>query len=112
MDWLYAIRARREGFLDAPTDDEVAAMRAHFAYLKDAADRGRVLLAGPATDGKFPGIVVFRAADEPEARAFMESDPSVIAGVMAAELHPFRVSLVGGPVARHEARDGGEPQSV
>jgi len=107
-DWLYAIRATREGFLDAPTDEEVAAMRAHYAYLKDAADCGRVLLAGPATDGKFPGIIVFRATDEPEALAFMRGDPSVKAGVMAAELHPFRVSLLGGPLARNQAQQAGD----
>jgi len=30
--------------------------------------------------------------DEAEARKFMETDPTVIAGVMTAELHPFAVA--------------------
>ena len=39
-----------------------------------------VHLAGPATD-------------ETTARSFMAEDPAVCAGVMTAELHPFRISL-------------------
>jgi uncharacterized protein len=97
MEWLYAIRSPRGArFLEDATEEEGAVMREHFAYLKSALDAGRVVLAGPATDGLFPGIVVFEAADEDEARAFMAADPSVRAGVMLAELHPFRVSLLRG----------------
>jgi uncharacterized protein YciI len=94
-EWLYAIRSPRGAqFVEDATEAESAAMRRHFAYLKRALDDGRLVLAGPATDGRFPGIVVFEAEDE--ARAFMENDPSVQAGVMLAELHPFRVSLLRG----------------
>jgi len=97
MEWLYAIRSPRGAqFLEDATAEESAAMREHFAYLKAALEDGRLVLAGPATDGLFPGVVVFEAADENEARAFMEGDPSVRAGVMLAELHPFRVSLLRG----------------
>jgi uncharacterized protein YciI len=96
-EWLYAIRSPRgAAFLDDATEAEIDAMRRHFAYLKQALDDGRLVLAGPATDGHFPGIVVFEAADEDEAQAFVEGDPSVQAGVMLAELHPFRVSLLRG----------------
>ena len=96
-EWLYAIRSPRgAAFLEDASDEEIAAMRRHFAYLEGALDAGRLVLAGPATDGLFPGIVVFEAEDENEARAFMEADPSVQAGVMLAELHPFRVSLLRG----------------
>jgi uncharacterized protein YciI len=41
-------------------------------------------------------VAVLEAADEEEARAFMEADPAVQAGVMLADLHPFRVSLLRG----------------
>ena len=33
------------------------------------------------------------ATDETAARSFMADDPAVCAGVMTAELHPFRVPL-------------------
>ena len=96
-EWLYAIRSPRGAqFLEDATDDETTAMREHFAYLQRALADGRLVLAGPATDGLFPGIVVFEAADEDEARAFMEADPAVLTGVMLADLHPFRVSLLRG----------------
>ena len=39
------------------------------------------------------GIAIFEAKDEAAARAFMESDPAVVAGLMTAELHPFAVAL-------------------
>ena len=67
-------------------------MEAHFEYLRQATQAGVVLLAGPCLDDTF-GLVVFAAADEAAAQAFMFNDPSVQANVMMAELHPFRVSL-------------------
>jgi uncharacterized protein YciI len=97
MEWLYAIRSPRGAeFIENASEEESSVMGEHFAYLKAALEAGRLVLAGPATDGLFPGVVVFEADDEDEARAFMENDPSVRAGVMLAELHPFRVSLLRG----------------
>jgi uncharacterized protein len=55
-----------------------------------------LILAGPFLDGQAPGIIIFEAADEAEARATMEADPAVAAGVFTAELHPFRASLLRG----------------
>ena len=55
---------------------------------------GKVVLAGPATDGSL-GLVVFPHASEAEARELASEDPSVLAGVMAAEVKPFRMSLFG-----------------
>ena len=79
--------------MEDATPDERDVMSRHFEYLKRALDEGVLVLAGPATDGRFPGIVVFEAPDEATAREFMEADPAVRLGVMVAELHPFRVAL-------------------
>jgi uncharacterized protein YciI len=96
-EWLYAIRSPRgASFVEDATEAESAVMGEHFAYLQAALEAGRLVLAGPATDGEFPGIVVFEADDEDDARAFMEDDPSVRQGVMLGELHAFRVSLLRG----------------
>jgi len=73
-------------------EDESAASDRHFVHLQQACSAGTVRLAGAATDGAF-GIVIFEATDETAARSFMVEDPTVRAGVMTAELHPFRVSL-------------------
>ena len=92
--YLYLIHPLRDEFFGQPTEAEEAAMAAHFDYLKQGTQAGTVLLAGPCLDDTF-GLVVFQAADDDAARAFMYNDPSVQANVMMAELHPFRVSLMG-----------------
>jgi uncharacterized protein YciI len=92
--YIYLIHPLRHEFFEQPTEVEEAAMQAHFEYLKQAAAAGTVLLAGPCLDETF-GLVVFQAADDDTARAFMYKDPSVQANVMMAELHPFHLSLMG-----------------
>jgi len=97
-DWLYRIRPTRIAMLsDGPTQEEGAAMAAHFQYLKGLTEQGVVVLAGPTLvldDSNF-GIVVFHAEDEAAAQAIMQADPAVQAGVMHADLFPFKVSLLG-----------------
>ena len=56
---------------------------------------GELILAGGTSEpgDKTFGIAIFEAKDEAAARAFMESDPAVVAGLMTAELRPFTVAL-------------------
>ncbi len=93
-EYLYLIHPFRHGFFDSPTPDENAIMEEHYEYLKKAAERGTVVLAGPCTDETF-GLVVLRAETDQIANAFMFADPSVKKNVMAAELHPMRISIRG-----------------
>jgi uncharacterized protein YciI len=94
-EWIYVIRAARDGFAAEPTEQEQTIMSDHFGYLKGLLEDGRLVLAGPALDAAF-GIVVYEAEDEAAAREIMESDPSVRQGVMRASLHPYRSSLLRG----------------
>ena len=73
--------------------DQEKVIEAHFLRLKKGVKEGQVVLAGPCTDGAF-GIVVFYAASDQEAEAYMFGDPALVAGIMTAELHPFRISLM------------------
>jgi uncharacterized protein YciI len=91
-EYLYLIHPYRQDFFDSPTQEEEAVLDEHFDYLKEAADAGIVLLAGPCLDKTF-GLVVFQAENDEAARAFMFTDPSVKKNVMMAELHPMRVSI-------------------
>jgi uncharacterized protein YciI len=93
-EYIYLIHPFREGFFTHPNAEEEKAMQDHFAYLQKATQAGTLLLAGPCLDDTF-GVVIFRAASEADAQAFMANDPSVKANVMMAELHPLRVSLRG-----------------
>ncbi|MGA2445573.1 MAG: YciI family protein [Opitutaceae bacterium] len=80
------------------TDADHAAIGRHFAYLQTAAGRGQVILAGRTTEplDRTFGLVVFEAADEAAACAFMAADPAVAAKIMTPELHPYRVAVRGG----------------
>ena len=93
-EYLYLIHPYRDEFYHSPTPQETRTMEEHFEYLKQATDAGTVLLAGPCLDDTF-GLIVFHAENEQAANAFLFSDPAVQNNVMAAELHPMRVSLRG-----------------
>lgn len=75
-------------------EDEMVIAR-HLTRFRHASDKGELILAGRTREpgDKTFGIAIFEAADEAAARAFMESDPAVVAGLMTAELHPFAVAL-------------------
>jgi uncharacterized protein YciI len=67
----------------------------HFNHLKAATERGQVVLAGRTQEAgdKTFGLVIFTAADETAARAFMNSDPAIVENVMTATLHPYAIAL-------------------
>lgn len=111
-EFLYRIvPSRPEMLTSGPTAEEIAATQAHFAYLSAARDAGVVLGAGRTTnnDASTFGLVIFRAPDEKAAREFMEHDPAVHAGVMKAELFPYRVALWASREAVEEKRDTPPP---
>lgn len=97
FEYLYRIQPTRIGMLsEGPTPEETASISHHFDYLSRLTDQGVVMLAGRAltTDERSFGIVIFRAESDDDARSIMESDPAVKAGVMRAELYPFRIALM------------------
>lgn len=77
------------------TDADKQAVSVHFGHLKAATAEGKIILAGRTLEpgDKTFGLVIFEAADETTARAFMTSDPAVAKGIMTAELHPYSVAL-------------------
>jgi uncharacterized protein YciI len=74
------------------TKEDNAALDRHFSRFQEAAKSGQLILAGRTKEpgDKTFGIAIFRAADEAAARAFVKSDPFISAGLMTADLHPFR----------------------
>jgi uncharacterized protein len=77
------------------TPEDKAALDRHFTRFQHAIETGELILAGRTSEpgDKTFGIAIFEAKDEAAARAFMESDPAVVAGLMTAELHPFSIAL-------------------
>lgn len=87
--------ARLEMITEGPTEFEEQTVSQHFNYLKDLTDRGIVRLAGLTltNDETTFGIVIFLAKDIEGARSVAENDPAVKAGVMKAQVHPFKIAL-------------------
>jgi uncharacterized protein YciI len=87
----------RPTFAQDMTDTERAVMLEHVAYFKQHFDAGRVLIYGPvlAPTESF-GMGVVEVADEAEARAIMDADPSVTSGLNRYELAPMRVAAARG----------------
>jgi uncharacterized protein len=81
------------------SDADKQAVTAHFERLKAATAEGKVILAGRTREpgDKTFGLVIFEAADDDAAKAFMDSDPAVTAGVMTATVHPYHIALQRGP---------------
>ncbi|SFS06273.1 Uncharacterized conserved protein YciI, contains a putative active-site phosphohistidine [Microbacterium sp. cf046] len=96
--WIYRIVPTRPEMVAAATDEEAAVIEEHFGYLQALKGAGILILAGrtQVDEGTF-GITIFEAPDEITARAIMETDPAVSAGVMSATLYPYAVAV---------ARDG------
>jgi len=93
--FVYVIKMVRPELLEHMSPEQEAIMEKHFMRLKEGVESGKVVLAGPCTDGAF-GIVVFEADSEEDAADYMNADPAVEGGLMSAELHPFRISLMQG----------------
>ncbi|MBL8744873.1 MAG: SRPBCC domain-containing protein [Phycisphaerae bacterium] len=95
--WVYLITGfSRPDLIATMTDEEKQILKGHTDYIKDLTARGVVVLAGPCTDMKGPGIVVFQAVNQPAAQEIMNNDPAVKEGLFKAELHPMRLASVRG----------------
>lgn len=95
--FIYIFEAVRPELItdpDAWTEEDTRIAEEHFAYLRQATEKGIVILAGRSLDGEGPAVVIFEADSEEKARGFMQADPFVAGGLMRASLHPFRAALV------------------
>lgn len=92
--WIYRIEPTRPGMVVSATDEETAVVAEHLGYLQALKAAGILILAGrtQVDEGTF-GITIFEAPDEASARAVMQTDPAVSAGVMRAELYPYAVAV-------------------
>jgi uncharacterized protein YciI len=67
-----------------------ALQKAHLQNIERMANEGMLVLAGPfLDDGEVRGIYVFNVETLEEARKLTDTDPSVKAGRLVMELHPW-----------------------
>jgi uncharacterized protein len=63
---------------------------AHLAHIGKMAESGKLIIAGPFSDGgELRGMFIFRVDTLEEARALAEQDPAVKAGRLVLEWHPW-----------------------
>ena len=87
----YVLAFLKSGPTRSQSEDEAQRLqRAHLDNIQRLADEGKLVLAGPFLDsGDVRGIYVFDVRTVDEARALTESDPSIKAGRLVMELHPW-----------------------
>lgn len=90
---LFAIEIRTGPKWDAARPaSEQAHFREHSANLRKLRDAGNLVVGARYSD---KGLVILSAASLADARAMMDADPSIAAGVFAYEAHPFNVFYPG-----------------
>jgi uncharacterized protein len=94
--FLYLLRPTRPEFMTEVTPEEEEIMGRHFEYLQKLLHDGILIMAGPCLDRAF-GLVLYRAENEAVARLLAQNDPSVKAGIMTVEVHPYRISMWKNP---------------
>ncbi len=63
---------------------------AHLAHIGKMAESGKLIVAGPFSDGgELRGMFIFRVDTLEEARTLAEQDPAVKAGRLVLEWHPW-----------------------
>ena len=93
--YVYFFHPKRPTFAQDMTADERTALEAHGEYLRAALARGELVLSGRVLGDPPRGIAIFRADSDEAARAFLENDPGVKAGVATVEFCPFHLGMLG-----------------
>ncbi|AKS42535.1 YciI family protein [Wenzhouxiangella marina] len=71
-------------------DETQAIQAAHLAHIRQMAEDGKLVMAGPFMDGgELRGIFIFAVDSVEEAEALTQADPAVQAGRLVMELKPW-----------------------
>ncbi|HEV8139439.1 MAG TPA: YciI family protein [Pyrinomonadaceae bacterium] len=71
-------------------EERNATLKKHLANVIGLLDSGKAIIAGPFDDETdLAGIFIFRAASADEAKAWVDADPAVKAGLITPEMHPW-----------------------
>jgi uncharacterized protein len=72
------------------TDETRSMQEAHLANFGKLAEAGKLIVAGPFGDnGDLRGMLIFKLESVDEARKLMDADPTLKAGRLTLDLHPW-----------------------
>ena len=72
------------------TDEKRRMQEAHLANFGKLAEAGKLIVAGPFGDnGDLRGMLIFKLESVDEARKLMAADPTLKAGRLTLDLHPW-----------------------
>ena len=90
IQFQMAILKKGPAWESTKVEERNATLQKHLANVIALLDSGKAIIAGPFKDETdLAGIFIFRAASADEARAWVDTDPAVKAGLMIAEIHPW-----------------------
>lgn len=97
MHFFFKLIPPRPTFAQDMDDRERGLMMEHIRYFQQHFAEKRVLVFGPvmSAEGSY-GMAVLQVADEAEARAFAEHDPTIVAGLNTFAIYPMRVGAAQG----------------
>jgi len=85
-----ALLKRGPKWTDPQMPETQKILHQHLVNVLSMLDTGKAVLAGPLGDNTdVAGIFVLRASSAEEAKAWVDSDPAVKAGLLVAEMHPW-----------------------
>lgn len=88
--YFVALLYRGPAWSAEETPERARLQEAHMANIRKMGESGKLLVAGPfADDGDLRGLFVFRTGTLEEAKGLAEQDPSVQAGRLRLEWHPW-----------------------
>ncbi|MFY9610682.1 MAG: YciI family protein [Blastocatellia bacterium] len=92
VTYYFAFLKRGPKWTPESTPETTALQAAHMANIQSMAASGKLVIAGPFTKSPpYAGVFVFKVGSLEEAKSLTEADPTVKAGRLVAEVHPWSV---------------------
>ncbi len=92
MTYYFAFLKRGPKWTAESTPETASLQAAHMAHIQSMAATGKLVIAGPfAKAPPYSGVFVFKVGSLEEAKSMAEADPTVKAGRLVIELHPWSV---------------------
>ena len=90
VEFQMAIMKKGPKWDSTKVEERNSILQQHIGNVVTLLDSGRAIIAGPFTDDtEIAGIFILRASSTAEAKAWVDADPAVKAGLMVAEMHPW-----------------------